>query len=69
MANIHPYTLERDIDGRVFRLEAGRLAGLADGAVLVTLGETEVLVTAVASSEPKDQLDFFPLTVDVEERM
>jgi polyribonucleotide nucleotidyltransferase len=69
MANIHPFTLERDIDGRVFRLEAGRLAGLADGAVLITLGETQVLVTAVASSEPKEQFDFFPLTVDVEERM
>ena len=37
--------------------------------VLITLGETEVLVTAVASSEPKEQFDFFPLTVDVEERM
>ena len=50
-------------------MEAGRLAGLADGAVLITLGETEVLVTAVASSEPKEQFDFLPLTVDVEERM
>src|SRR5947207_7545663 len=69
MANFRPFPLGRDIDGRVFSMEAGRLAGLADGAVLITLGETEVLVTAVASSEPKDQLDFFPLTVDVEERM
>jgi polyribonucleotide nucleotidyltransferase len=67
--NIHPYSLERDIGGKTIRFDAGRLAGLADGAVLVTLGETQVLVTAVASSEPKAQFDFFPLTVDVEERM
>ncbi|MCA1831092.1 MAG: polyribonucleotide nucleotidyltransferase, partial [Actinobacteria bacterium] len=67
--SIHPFTLEREIGGKTLRLEAGRLAGLADGAVLVTLGETQVLVTAVASSEPKEQFDFFPLTIDVEERM
>ncbi|HVL33038.1 MAG TPA: polyribonucleotide nucleotidyltransferase [Actinomycetota bacterium] len=67
--SIHPYTLEREIGGKTLRFEAGRLAGLADGAVLVTLGETQVLVTAVASSEPKEQFDFFPLTVDIEERM
>src|SRR5687768_17798084 len=68
-ANIHPFTLEREIGGKTLRFEAGRLAGLADGAVLVTTGETQVLVTCVASAEPKDQFDFFPLTVDVEERM
>ncbi|HEX9776248.1 MAG TPA: polyribonucleotide nucleotidyltransferase [Actinomycetota bacterium] len=69
MAGIHPYSLEREIGGKTFRLESGRLAGLADGAVLITLGETQVLCTAVASKKPKEQLDFFPLTVDVEERM
>ncbi|MFA5891674.1 MAG: polyribonucleotide nucleotidyltransferase [Actinomycetota bacterium] len=69
MAITHPFTLERDIDGKVFRLEAGRFAGLADGAVLITLGETQVLCTVVASKAPKEHLDFFPLTVDVEERM
>src|SRR5438309_9829527 len=67
--SIHPYTLEREIGDKTIRLDAGRLAHLADGAVLVTLGETQALVTAVASSEPKEQFDFFPLTVDVEERM
>jgi polyribonucleotide nucleotidyltransferase len=69
MANIHPYTLEREIGGKQLRFEAGRLAGLADGAVLVTQGETQVLVTCTASAEPREQFDFFPLTVDVEERM
>jgi polyribonucleotide nucleotidyltransferase len=64
-----PFMLEREIGGKTFRFEAGKLARLADGAVVVALGETEVLVTAVASKEPKEQLDFFPLTVDVEERM
>ncbi|MGH2829511.1 MAG: polyribonucleotide nucleotidyltransferase, partial [Actinomycetota bacterium] len=64
-----PHTLTREIGGRTFTFESGKLAGLADGAVLVTSGETSVLVTAVASKQPKEQLDFFPLTVDVEERM
>ena len=67
--SIHPFTLEREIGGKTMRFEGGRLAHLADGAILITQGETQVLVTAVASSEPKEQFDFFPLTVDVEERM
>ncbi|HVL90863.1 MAG TPA: polyribonucleotide nucleotidyltransferase, partial [Actinomycetota bacterium] len=64
-----PITLSREIGGRTFTLESGKLARLADGACLLTSGETTVLVTAVASKKPKDHLDFFPLTVDVEERM
>ena len=49
--------------------ETGKLAKQAGGAVIVGLGETQVLVTATAGKNPKEQLDFFPLTVDVEERM
>jgi polyribonucleotide nucleotidyltransferase len=64
-----PFTLERTIGEKTYRFETGKLARLADGAVLVSVEDTQVLVTAVASSKPKDQLDFFPLTVDVEERM
>jgi polyribonucleotide nucleotidyltransferase len=62
-------SLSREIGGRTFTLESGKLALQADGAVVITSGETKVLVTAVASRQPKEQLDFFPLTVDVEERM
>ncbi len=47
----------------------GKLAKLADGAVKVTIGETEVLTTATASRKLREGVDFFPLTVDVEERM
>lgn len=49
--------------------ESGRIAGLADGAVTVRYGETLVLSTAEGESEPREGLDFFPLTVDYEERM
>ncbi len=64
-----PYSLDREIGGKTIRMEAGKLAAQADGAVVLTLADTQVLVTAVASKQPKEQLDFFPLTVDVEERM
>src|SRR6266567_9609831 len=50
-------------------LETGRMAGLADGAVLVTYGDTALLATAVSSPQPREGIDFFPLTVDFEERM
>ena len=54
--------------GLVMSLETGRLAQLADGAVLVQLGDTTLLSTVV-TSKPREGIDFFPLTVDVEERM
>ena len=54
--------------GLTMTLETGKLAKLAAGAVLVTVGETTLLST-VATSKPRDGIDFFPLTVDVEERM
>jgi polyribonucleotide nucleotidyltransferase len=63
------HQLEREVGGKLLRLETGKYAAQADGAVVLTLDQTQVLVTAVAGKQPKEQLDFFPLTVDVEERM
>src|SRR3954452_13150988 len=54
--------------GLQMSIETGKLAGLAAGAVVVKVGDTVVLST-VATSKPRDGIDFFPLTVDVEERM
>ncbi|MCZ7570194.1 MAG: polyribonucleotide nucleotidyltransferase [Ardenticatenaceae bacterium] len=50
-------------------IETGNLASLADGAVTVRMGDSMVLVTAVASKEPREGISFFPLTVDFEERL
>jgi polyribonucleotide nucleotidyltransferase len=54
--------------GLEMSFETGRLAQLADGAVLVQVGRTTLLST-VCTSKPREGIDFFPLTVDVEERM
>ncbi len=58
-----------EIAGRELRMETGRVAGLADGAVLARYGDTVVLATAVSSRTPREGVDFLPLTVDYEERM
>ena len=50
--------------GRTFTVETGKMAKQANGAALVRYGETVVLVTATASEEPRESVDFFPLTVD-----
>ncbi|MCL5972300.1 MAG: polyribonucleotide nucleotidyltransferase [Firmicutes bacterium] len=63
------YTTEMVVGGRVMSLETGRMARQANGAVVVRYGDTVVLVTAVASREPRAGIDFFPLTVDFEERL
>ena len=55
--------------GKNLTFETGQLAQLADGAVLARLGDTVVLTTAVSSKGVREGIDFFPLTVDVEERM
>jgi polyribonucleotide nucleotidyltransferase len=60
---------EAVIGGRIMSIETGRVAEQASGAVLVRYGETVILATAVGSDEPREGIDFFPLTVDVEERM
>lgn len=57
------------IESRLIVFETGKLARQADGAVLVSSGGTNVLVTVVASKEVAEGKDFFPMTVDVEERM
>ncbi len=56
-----------EIGGRRITLEIGRIARQADGAVLIRLGDTIVLVTAVAEKEPREGVDFLPLTVDYRE--
>jgi polyribonucleotide nucleotidyltransferase len=56
-----------EVGGRPLTLETGRIARQADGAVVVRYGDTYVLVTAVAATEPREGIDFFPLTVDYRE--
>jgi polyribonucleotide nucleotidyltransferase len=63
-----PVRITRTIGGADLTFESGKLAMLAQGSVVVTLGETQVLVTCT-SGKPREGIDFFPLTVDVEERM
>jgi polyribonucleotide nucleotidyltransferase len=58
-----------DIGGQEIIFETGRLAKQANGSVLVRSGDSLVLVTATGAREPREGTDFFPLTVDVEERM
>ena len=60
---------EMKLAGRPLVIENGQLAKQANGAVLVRYGDTVVLVTATASAEPREGVDFFPLTVDYEEKM
>src|SRR5246500_2249643 len=60
---------EAVIGGRIMSIETGRVAEQASGAVLVRYGDTTILATVVGSDEPREGIDFFPLTVDVEERM
>ena len=60
--------VELQFHGRPLSIEVGRVAKQADGAALVRYGETVVLVTAVAAKELKLDTDFFPLTVDYQER-
>ncbi|TMM19834.1 MAG: polyribonucleotide nucleotidyltransferase [Actinobacteria bacterium] len=64
-------TMSAPISGtdRKLTLETGKLAGQADGAVVARLGDTVVLVTATAAKTVREGIDFFPLTVDIEERM
>ena len=63
----HSYTAM--VGGKEFTLSTGRLAHLAGGAVTVRLGDTLVLATATASKHPREGIDFFPLSVDLEERL
>lgn len=62
-------TYSIDVAGRKLEIETGELAQLANGAALVRYGDTVVLSTATASSEPREGIDFFPLSVDYEEKL
>ena len=64
--NIKKYSL--DINGKNLEVEVGRVANLANGSCVLTLGETVVLATASANNVPKEGIDFLPLTVDVQEK-
>ena len=65
--NYHKYEME--LAGRPLTLEVGKLAELANAAVMVGYGDTRVLVCATASARPRDGIDFFPLSVDFEEKL
>jgi len=65
MSQVH----QRTIGDRTLSIEVGKLALQADGAVTVKFGDTVVLVTACASAEPREGIDFLPLTIDYEERL
>ncbi|QZY56800.1 polyribonucleotide nucleotidyltransferase [Crassaminicella profunda] len=62
-------TFKTTIGGRAFEVQVGKVAQLANGSALIRYGETVILVTAVASAEPKTGIDFFPLSVDYQERL
>src|SRR6266498_5010990 len=66
MFNAH--SVEIDWGGRPLKLETGKIARQADGAVLATYGETVVLATVVAAKAPREGVDFLPLTVDYQEK-
>ncbi|MCI6568499.1 MAG: polyribonucleotide nucleotidyltransferase [Dysosmobacter sp.] len=65
--NYHKYEME--LAGRPLTLEVGKLAELANAAVMVGYGDTRVLCCATAAPRPRDGIDFFPLSVDFEEKM
>lgn len=60
---------ETTLAGRPLKLETGKMAGLASAAILARYGETAVLCTVTASAKPREGVDFFPLSVDYEEKM
>ena len=60
---------QMELGGRTLIIESGKMAKQASGAVLVRYGDTAVLVAATQSAEPRPGIDFFPLTVDYEERL
>ncbi|MBA7658372.1 Polyribonucleotide nucleotidyltransferase [subsurface metagenome] len=66
---IKPNSFECKVGGRSLIIDTGKLAGQAGGAVTVSYGDTAVLVTACISNEPREGIDFLPLTIDYEERL
>jgi polyribonucleotide nucleotidyltransferase len=68
MSLFNPKSVSCEIGGKKLTIETGKLAKQADGSVLVSYGDTRVLVTACSSSTPKEGIDFFPLTVEFAEK-
>jgi len=66
---IESHIFECEVGGRTLTIETGKLAGQASGAVTVRYGDTVVLVTTCISDQPREGIDFLPLTVDYEERL
>ena len=62
-------TYETELAGRKLTIETGKVAGLANGSVVVRYEDTVVMVNVTASKEPKEGVDFFPLSVDYEEKL
>lgn len=60
---------ETELAGRKLTLETGKMSGLANASIMARYGETEVLCTVTASAKPREGVDFFPLSVDYEEKM
>lgn len=69
MTERHVFSVQAEIAGRTLTLEAGKFAEQADGAVTVRYGDTMLLATVVGAKEAREGVDFFPLTVDYEEKM
>ncbi len=63
------HSVQCDVGGKTLTIESGWVAGQADGSVTLRLGDTVVLVTACMSPKPREGADFFPLSVDFEERL
>jgi len=64
-----PFAVETTIGGRKLTIETGKLAGQADAAVSLRYGDTVILVTACVNPQPREGVDFLPLTIDYEERL
>ena len=62
------HKVELEVGGRTLSIETGKVAKQADGAVMVSYSDTTVLVTAVSSNKPREGLDFFPLTIEYQEK-
>ena len=62
-------TYSTELAGRKLTIETGKIAGLANGSVMVRYGDTVVMVNVTASKEPREGIDFFPLSVDYEEKL
>ncbi len=62
-------TFSYELAGRPLTIESGKMAGLANGSVLVRYGDTAILACATASERPRDGIDFLPLSIDFEERL